>query len=118
MTGQEASERYNIPLSVLREYESWDFIRTGREESGSGQYDDTDLKYLSLLMTLHDIGFKKPETEAYMKLLLLGRADETNQRLTMLEQRRQELLKEIHFREHQLARLDYLRYSVRSSKRT
>lgn len=116
MTDREISERYNIPLSVLQEYESWGFGRTTGEKSGPRQYDDRDLEYLSLVMTLHDIGFKKSQTETYIKLLLHDSAGVSAQCLNMLEQRRRELLNEIHFHENQLARLDYLRYSIRKNK--
>lgn len=37
---------------------------------GSWQYDDSDLENLSLIMTLHDIGFSIEEIENYMRLLL------------------------------------------------
>ena len=66
-------------------------------------------------MTLHDIGFTSQEVETYMRLLLeqegTGRA-----RLRMLDEKRRAALDDIHFREKQLERLDYLRHELR--KRT
>ena len=70
MTIHEASERYNIPLEILREYESWGLCGTVKEVMGAWQYDDTDLERLSMIMTLHDVGFENAEIETYMKLLL------------------------------------------------
>ena len=70
MTIHEASERYNIPLEILRDYESWGLCGAVKEVMGSWQYDDTDLERLSLIMTLHDAGFESPEIETYMRLLL------------------------------------------------
>lgn len=63
MTIKEASERYNIPMEILREYESWGLCGAVKKVMGSRQYDDTDLERLSLIMTLHDVGFATPEVE-------------------------------------------------------
>ena len=112
MTIHEASERYNIPLEILREYESWGLCGTVKEVMGAWQYDDTDLERLSMIMTLHDVGFENAEIETYMKLLLEQEGTEV-QRLRMLDQKRGDTLDEIHFREKQLERLDYLRYHIR-----
>ena len=115
MTIQEASEHYQIPMRVLREYESWGLCGAVKKVMGAWQYDDTDLERLSTIMTLHDIGFTKEETEAYMRLLLEG--DSTcAQRLRMLEEKRSAALDEIHFRERQLQRLDYLRHEIRKTQ--
>ena len=104
MTKQEASRRYNIPTTILEEYEKWGLC-----------HDDSDLERLSMIMTLHDLGFSNSEVETYMRLLLYGDHTEV-QRLQMLNQRRACALDEIHFREAQLVRLDYLRHSINASK--
>ena len=70
MTIQEASERYQIPLNILREYESWGLCGAVKKVMGAWQYDDTDLERLSVILTLHDIGFTGEEVETYMRLLL------------------------------------------------
>ena len=70
MTIDEASERYHIPLEILHEYERWGLCGAVKKVMGSWQYDDTDLERLSMIMTLHDIGFENTEIETYMKLLL------------------------------------------------
>lgn len=116
MTIDEASRRYNIPLDILHEYESWGLCGAVKKVMGAWQYDDTDLERLSLIMTLHDIGFANSETETYMKLLVEDE-DGGDQRLNMLEQKRKGILDEIHFREKQLNHLDYLRYSIRKGQR-
>lgn len=112
MTIQEASERYQIPMHILREYESWGLCGAVKKVMGDWQYDDTDLERLSTIMTLHDIGFTTEEVEAYMRLLLEGTSS-TAQRLRMLEEKRSAALDAIHFQEHQLQRLDYLRHEIR-----
>ncbi|OUP58564.1 MerR family transcriptional regulator [Pseudoflavonifractor sp. An184] len=115
MTIHEASERYNIPLEILREYESWGLCGTVKTVMGVWQYDDTDLERLSMIMTLHDVGFENAEIETYMKLLLEQEGTEA-QRLRILDEKRGRTLDEIHFREKQLERLDYLRYHIRKQQ--
>lgn len=113
MTIDEASKRYQIPIEILKEYESWGLCGAVKKVMGAWQYDDSDLEKLSLIMTLHDIGFSTEEIETYMRLLL-EQQDTDKERLRMLEKKRAEALDEIHFREKQLDRLDYLRYKIRS----
>ena len=113
MTIDEASTRYNIPLDILREYESWGLCGAVKKIMGAWQYDDQDIERLSMIMTLHDIGFLNDEVESYMRLLLEGESTEA-QRLDMLNKRRSATLDEIHFREMQLDRMDYLRHKIRA----
>lgn len=112
MTIKEASERYQIPMEILREYESWGLCGTVKKVMGAWQYDDQDLERLGLIMTLHDIGFQNEEVEEYMRLLLEGENTE-ERRMQMLNRRRGIALDEIHLREKQLERMDYLRYMIR-----
>ena len=114
MTIDEASTRYNIPLNILREYESWGLCGAVKKVMGAWQYDDQDIERLSMIMTLHDIGFLNDEVESYMRLLLEGESTKA-QRLDMLNKRRSATLDEIHFREMQLDRMDYLRHKIRES---
>ena len=115
MTIQEASERYHIPMHILRAYESWGLCGAAKKVMGRRQYDDTDFVRLSTILTLHDIGFTTEEVELYMRLLLEQRHTE-EQRLQMLEEKRSAALDEIHFRERQLQRLDYLRHEIRKTQ--
>ena len=115
MTIQEASERYMIPIKILKEYESWGLCGAVKKVMGAWQYDDTDLERLSTIMTLHDIGFTTEEVETYMRLLL-EQKDSDMARLRMLNQKRSTTLDEIHFRERQLQRLDYLRHEIRKTQ--
>ena len=112
MTIDEASKRYNIPLDILKAYESWRLCSAVKKVMGDWQYDDTDLERLSLIMTLHDIGFENPDIETYMKLLL-ERENTEEQRMRLLDKKRRTILEDIHFREKQLSQLDYLRYHIR-----
>jgi len=112
MTIEEASHRYNIPIKILREYESYGLCDEVKKVMGVWQYDDTDIERLSMIMTLHDVGFKKDEIENYMGLLLQG--DSTKEkRIKILKQKRDYMLEEIHFHEKKLERLDYLRHEIK-----
>lgn len=115
MTVSEASEKYNIPVDILNEYECWGLCSLDKKDTGNSQYNDTDLERLSMIMTLHDIGFDSNEAERYMRLLLDGK-DTENERLHMLNKLRNNALDEIHLKEKQLERMDYLRHKIRSSK--
>ena len=114
MTINEASERYRIPIEVLREYESWGLCGEVKKVMGAWQYDESDIERLSTIMTLHDIGFTNKEVEQYMKLLVKGDTTE-QERLKMLNEKRNGTLDEIHFKERQLDRLDYLRYEMKKT---
>lgn len=116
MTIDEASTRYNIPLDILHEYESWGLCGAVKKVMGAWQYDDQDIERLSMIMTLHDIGFLNDEVESYMRLLLEGESTKA-QRADMLNKRRSATLDEIHFREMQLDRMDYLRHKIRESNK-
>lgn len=48
----ETSKKYNIPINILKEYEKWELY--GAATKGH-QYDDVDLKRLSMMMTIYDI---------------------------------------------------------------
>ena len=115
MTKDEASQRYRIPPHILDEYESWGLCGALKKVMGAWQYDDEDLERLSTIMTLHDIGFTAEEVENYMRLLL-EQPDSDRQRLRMMEEKQKATLDEIHFRERQLQRLDYLRHEIQKEK--
>ena len=115
MTIKEASEHYNIPIKILEEYESWGLCSEIKKVMGSWQYDDIDIERLSTIMTLHDIGFTNKEIEKYMSLLVDGVSTEA-ERIKMLETKRAGTLDEIHFKERQLDRLDYLRFEMKRDK--
>lgn len=70
MTIEEASKKYNIPIHILKEYESWGLCQEVKKVMSSWQYDETDLERLSLIMALHDLDFTVEEIEKYMKLSL------------------------------------------------
>ena len=115
LTADEISERYQIPLKVLKKYEEWGLCRAVKRTMDKWRYDNQDLEHLSMIMTLHDMGFTSLEVETYMKLLLAG--DSTKwERMKMLNEKRSQALDEIHLKERQLERMDYLRNEIRNNK--
>lgn len=114
MTIQEVSERYQIPMEILKEYESWGMDGAAGKAVGAWQYDDTDLERLGLILSLRDMGFESPEVESYMRLL--GQQGTEAQRLRMLNKKRYVLLDNIHAQEKLLEQLDYLRYHIRKQQ--
>ncbi len=114
MTMKEASERYQIPVKILKEYESFGLCEAVKKVMGEWQYDEQDIEKLSMIMTLHDIGFDKGEVETYMHLMMEGEKTQ-RQRIAMLDQKRGRTLDEIHFKEKQIEHMDYLRYEMQKS---
>lgn len=79
---------------------------------GAWQYDSEDIERLSMIMTLHDIGFAPDEIANYIRLWLRGNSTQA-ERMRILKQQRDKTLDEIHFQERRLDRLDYLRHQIR-----
>lgn len=117
MTAEEIKKRYLVPVSILQEYEQLSICRKKKDENGILQYDDSDLERISLMLTLHGIGFETEETLVYMEKFLAGKSTQA-ERILMLEQKRGKLLDEIHDREHQISKVDYLRHQLRGAKET
>lgn len=115
MTKKEASERYHIPMEVLDEYESMGLWDKEKKKTGTRTYGDTDLARLSMMMTLREIGFDNREIESYLRLMLEGEGTE-RECLKMLNAKRSDTLDEIHWKEKQLDRLDYLRFQMKTVK--
>ena len=79
-------------------------------------YNDEDLERLSTILTLHDIGFTSEEAGIYTRLLL-EQSDSRQRRLQMVEEKRNEILDEMHIQERKLQKLDYLRHELQKNKR-
>lgn len=114
MTLQEASNQYQIPFHILKEYEDWGLCEAAKKVVGERQYDQDDLERLGLITTLYDIVFSTEEVEVYMRLLEEPKSEQT--RLRMLNQRRDAALDELHLRERLLQRLDHLRHEIQNQK--
>ena len=69
MTINEASNRYHIPIKILKEYEGWGLCSEVKKVMGTWNYDDSDIERLSTIMTLHDIGFSNDEVREYWTIV-------------------------------------------------
>lgn len=116
MTMEEVAIRYGIPKKIFLEFKAWGLLNREGKDRVPERYDDSDLQLISLMITLHQIGFSSEEVRRYMKLMLEGE-DTAMERMKMLNHRRKQALEEIHFREKQLENLDYLRHQIRSIER-
>lgn len=115
MTSDEASTRYKIPLSILKEYESWGLCNAVKSVMGAWQYNEQDIERLSLIMTLHDVGFASDDVERYMRLLV-SPSDTSKERLQMLQALRGNLMDELHIKQKNVDRLDYLRQHIHDTQ--
>lgn len=111
MTIKEVSEKYNIPIEVLKEYEMWNLCKKSKKSDGEWEYNDDDLEIISIIMTLWNIGFNNDEIKKYMELQLAG-DDTESVRLRLLKQKRNVLLDEIHSNEKCIEDIDYLRFKL------
>ncbi len=116
MKKEEVSKRYGIPVSILDEYRSMGLCDAVRMAMDDWHYDDKDMERLSMIMALHDMGFERNEVETYMKLVIKGESTE-KARMKMLDGLRKKALDEIHLRERQLERMDYLRHEIRENQK-
>lgn len=114
MTINEVSEKYCIPIELLKEYEEMELCGTVKRVMGVWQYDDSDLELLSLMMTLYDIGFTKKEVDEYIRISIENGNDD--RKLRMLNKKRADVLDEVHFHEKKIENLDYLRFKIRKNK--
>lgn len=115
MTIGEAGKHYNIPIEIIREYESLGLCGKLKEKIEACRCDNKDLERLSLIMTLHDIGFDKHEIKTYMQLR--EQSGSESRLLGMLNQKRVSTLEDIHLKEHSIERLDYLRYNITKNQK-
>lgn len=114
MTINEVSERFNIPLEILKEYESWELSCKENKMDGQWNYDDKDIEQISLIVTLREIGFTNDEIRKYMNIKLLGLED-CSECIRMLDKKRSVKLNEIHCCEKQLNDVDFLRHEMRKN---
>lgn len=111
MTITEASKKYHIPLDILREYEALIRRETYMDDAENWECSYHDLDMLNLLILLHASEFTTEEVKAYVEIPPKPK-EILVRRLQMLNQKRGQMLDEIHRKEDQLDHLDYLRYEL------
>ena len=105
MTDKEMHERYLVPMDIIREY---DEMTRNTRRSGPAQYDDADLRRISRIMCLRELGFSFEEVRTYVRLCSDSCAPCASELCAMLEKKRKETLDDIHDKEETIRKLDYL----------
>lgn len=77
--------------------------------------DENDSGIRNMAIILKELGFSSEETERYMRLYISGKSSAA-ERLKMLGEKRSSTLNEIHLKEQQLMRMDYMKNEIRSEK--
>lgn len=110
----EVSEKYNLPQDTLRYYEKVGVIPlVGRNPGGSREYGEDDCKWIELAQCLRGAGLPVEAIIEYRRLFDIG--DSTiPDRLKLLEDQHETLVKQKEATDRALERLEYKisRYKV------
>lgn len=105
-TIKEASEKINLPASMLRYYEKEEILPTvKRDENGNRMYDEGDLAWLELVTCLRKTQVPLSELKAISKLSQQG-IDTLQQRIDILEMHKKNILKQQKELEYTVEKLD------------
>lgn len=111
---KEVSDKFNISITTLRYYEKIGLFDGVKRINGVREYEDKDIRHLSMIITLKNAGLSNDSILKYMELLKQGHISD-GERSHILKQQRQKLLDEIHFKQKNLDSLDYLIYKLKSN---
>lgn len=111
MTKRDVLEQFQIPAGLLEAYECLP-LQDFTADQGCNR---RDMERISLMLTLHEIGFSREEARRYMCLFLSERNTDS-QRLEMLDRRRADSLRELRCRETPLDQLDSLRCEIQKRR--
>ncbi|MCC8013704.1 MAG: MerR family transcriptional regulator [Eubacterium sp.] len=103
----EISKRYNIDIKKLKVFEENNLI-TFREH-----FTDEDLNMLSALCSLYDSGLSIKEIKDFMAVYNSG---EHSGQISFLTECRHNMLNEIHTKQKNLDKLDYIIYELKNKK--
>lgn len=107
MTKQKMLQKYNVPPDLLDKYEA------AHKCTG---FTDKDVENMSLILTLYDAGFDDAEVRDYIGFYRSG-GDTADKRTEMLLKKRKKALEELHAKQEQLDRIDYLRYKIKKENK-
>ncbi len=107
MTKQEMLQKYNVPPDLFDKYEA------AHKCTG---FTDKDVENMSLILTLYDAGFDDAEVRDYIGFYRSG-GDTAEKRTEMLLKKRKKALEELHAKQEQLDRIDYLRYKIKKENK-
>ena len=112
---KEVSDKFNISMTTLRYYEKIGLFDDVKRVNGVREYEDNDIRYLSMIITLKKAGLSNDSILKYIELSKQG--DISNrERIYILKQQRQKLLDEIHHKQKNLDCLDYITYELENNK--
>lgn len=115
MKTEEVSEKFNINIEELRYYESVGLLDDVKINDGIREYEDKDIKILSKVITLKNLELNISEISRYIKLMNLG-LDGDNERIKILNKKRNILLDEIHDKQKNIDCLDYIIYEIKKNQ--
>ena len=108
---KEVSEKYNVSMTALRYYEKAGLFDEVKRINGIREYEDKDIKRLSLILSLKKAGV---HIENILKYIQLEENEaSSSQKLRILKQERNNILDEIHLRQKNLDTLDCLIYQLK-----
>lgn len=111
---KEVSDKFDISITVLRYYERIGLFDDVKRVNGIREYEDKDIRNLSVIITLKNAGFSNDSLLKYIELSKHG--DISNrEKIHILKQQRQKLLDEIHSKQKNLDCLDYLIYKLKDN---
>lgn len=104
MKKEEVSKRYCVPMNRLTFLESAGIFQ-------NTQYSDEDIKTLSLVLTLQNIGLEMDEIKQYIEGQHIG----NRQKIEMLENQRHKIVQYLHAQQKHLDTIDYLVYELKQT---
>ena len=84
----------------------------GNKRGCEYEYGQEDMEKLSPIMTLYDAGFNSTEVEQFIRDNNKSDKDMTAERIMMIRKKRNSVLDELHSKQRQLDKLDYLIYEL------
>ena len=111
MNIKEVSEKFNINLVELENYGNIGLFDDIKIVNGIGEYEDRDIEKLSKIVTLKKVGLELEEILRYMKLVEQGDFSK-DERVRILNRKRQLILEDIHNKQKSIDCLDWLIYEM------
>jgi MerR family transcriptional regulator, aldehyde-responsive regulator len=112
---KEVSDMFNITMTKLRYYEKIGLFDDVKRVNGVREYEDKDIKLLSMIISLKNAGLSNDSIIKYMELSKQGN-NANRERTNILKWQRPKLLDEIHEKQKNLDCLDYLIYELKNNE--
>jgi DNA-binding transcriptional MerR regulator len=104
---KQAAARLGLTASTLRYYDKEGLLPVlKRSESGTRTFSDTDIQWLELICCLKNSGMPLIEIKRFMDLCLQGE-DTCDERKKVLEQHKEDILKQMEVLQNSLCIINY-----------